>query len=150
MRRLLPLLLGLALVSGAVGSTTPQITAGTIVNLVVTVGFNSPEVGWNEASGPMGSINTQALPGAANTLHAVESIGGSLDFIVHMNSNGTAQNYFKRVIVSDGNGAKRVFETASATSFINNSGTRWIWGTGSSMVWASTDSGEAHVVQLVF
>lgn len=123
---------------------------GTPLIRYVVVGVNGgapSRVGWGTAATPGGARGS--LIGSTNvfgqTLIEVTS-DTSFDLIVTV-SGIQSQSLFTRVVMVDGAGAGRTFTSASATFSTSGGNSFWSWGSGSSKVYESGDSGETKPIQ---
>lgn len=113
-------------------------------NVAVTVGSGSGNHGY-EGTIPIGSRTPTSVLG--QTITVIASTDTSRDLTFRL--GGTlSQSLFRYLLVRDGTGAFRKYNSADATFSTGAGQSGWSWGDGSNKVWNSTDAGEVHTVQI--
>lgn len=114
-------------------------------NIAVTVGSSSGNHGYDAVSLIIGSASPTSVLGQA--ISVIASIDASRDLTFRL--GGTlSQSFFRYLIINDGTGAFRKYNSADAVFSTGAGQSSWSWGDGSNKVWNSTDAGEVHVVQV--
>jgi hypothetical protein len=127
---------------------------------VVTIGTSGTQAGVALGTGGFGSFSatSKISQGRAGAWIAAYS-SSTRDLVIQLFATYQAvdpplQADIRRVRIEDGAGAFQEFAGASAT--FSTAGTldfgligQWEWGTGSSRVWQTTDSGEQHKIILI-
>lgn len=129
------------------GASIAPILGAPSTILRVTLGTNAGVVGYVGG----GTVTPSKAFGLDVQGASSDTSTHDFRFAITRASGGTA-SFFRRLIVEDGTGARRQYDTASAT-YANVGGgsvAQWQWGNGSNPVWQSGDVGETHTVELYF
>ena len=120
------------------------VSSGPSCNIAVTVGSNAGLHGYS-TSGGLGSVTPASALGQAITV--IDSVDASKDLSFVLGGS-LSQSFFRHLIVNDGAGSSRKYNSADATFGTGAGQSGWDWGDGSNKVWNSADAGEVHVVQV--
>lgn len=147
---------GIVLLSRAVKTPVPSWFKGALANNGTVTGL-----GAGTTPGTLGTI-TGGRPfkgfvpsvGARSIFAIYSSNAADLVLDLSNRGGGLSLDYFTRILVEDGTGTRQEFLTADATLLtIGGTGPTgealWVWGTGSSRVWATGDATEVKNVWVI-
>ena len=129
----------------------PGIRAGLVgshKHWQVTIEVSGANYGYNTSYGSISPatpiFDGQELTGAWVTL-------GSWDFKIRIDGSFLAQDFFTKVIVTDGDGNQDTYLTASAGNFATDAlSARWDWGDGGAPLptWDDGDGGKVRNIRI--
>lgn len=112
-------------------------------NIVVTVADNGNNSGY--VSSVIGSISPSSYRG-----YTVSEVSSSAlaDLTISIDNGLSNQGFFRSVLITDGTGAKRRYNSADAIYDIFASTLSvWAWGDGTNRVYSAGDATEVKVVE---
>lgn len=129
--------------TGVLHSNIATSVAGSVA---VTVGSSSGNHGYHAGLG-IGSASPTSVLGVA--IAQIVSIDATANLRFSLSGTTHSQSIFRALIINDGGGAFRKFNSADATFSTGGGVTTWSWGDGSNKVWNTTDASEVHAVQFL-
>jgi hypothetical protein len=112
-------------------------------NVAITVGSSAGNHGYHFTD--RGSASPTSVFGIV--IASLGSIDSTSDLDLSLSGTTHSQSLFRYLLVQDGTGAVRKYNTADASFAVGGGVSNWRWGTGSNRVWTSGDAAEVHVVQ---